>query len=274
MKKHVTSLKSLVFLMGVVLSIGAFGETNYSVNVGGLLKVDSRATNTVVAVPWMCFNTNGQMKIDIGTLVKQRNFVPGDTVMTVAADGSRVYEAWALGDDGWTWERVQTIRRETARQSYETPIEATNRWCGRGIGLWVSRCGVGADLTKPFYLGGQYESNAITNEIVAGTMTKPAWTLLSNPLEEAVDLNEDIAWNSNPSTDDLLSLVTSGGTLQTYTWRDSDRKWGYSEYRPIKEGSTFKKQVRVTDDCVVKPGYAFWYIRRGGAAFEIEWKKK
>lgn len=165
---------------------------------------------------------------------------------------------------------MTTIRREASTQEMHTSTEATNRWCGRGIGLWIQRCGEDADLAKPFYLGGQYEACSITNEIVEGTEA-PAWTLLSNPLEKEVDLNNDISWGANPTENDLLSLVTSKGSLQTYTWRDG--KWGYSTYEEIQKGKiTVKKQKRVTDDCVVKPGYAFWYIRRGGGKFEIEWK--
>ena len=268
MKKNVSSLKSLVFLMGVVLSIGAFGETVYSVNVGGLLKVDSKSTNTVVGVPWVFFNTNGVTNIDIATLVKTRNLVPGDIVRAVDPDGQRIYEAWSLNAEGH-WEPATTVKRTTERQIITTEKKVSERQYVRGIGLWVIRCGVGSDVLKPFYLGGQYESSPVVNTILGGSAGAPAWTLLSNPFDEELDLTTDVNWFENYTQGDEVFIVDAAGNERYYHFKEG-QGWGRTE--TTKEKGKLPKPTFVKG-CKVGPGCAFWYIRTG-ASFEIEWKKK
>lgn len=262
MKKQVTSLKSLVFLMGVVLSIGAFGETNYSYNVGGLLKIDSKTKNTLVSVPWVCFtNDESVVEIDIDTLVKKRNLVDGDIVMAVDFKG--FYESWEL-EDG-EWKKANTIRRTSKKQETITVPEAAERLAPRGIGLWIQRVGEGADWQTPVYVGGQYVSGEVETVIAGGAENAPAWTLLSNPFDEDVDLNEK-EWNGKPLATDEIFVTHPGGSQQVYTWKNG--AWGYSVY--VEDEATGLKRQKRVKEATVSANCGFWYVRMG-EAFAFKW---
>ena len=233
-----------------------------SVNVGGLLKIDSKSTNTVVNVPWVGFDADGLKPIDVARLVKTRNLVPGDTVMAAKADG--VYEAWTVSSAG-VWEPVTTVAKGPGAQALAA---AGGRTLARGLGLWLVRCGAGADVTKPFYVSGQLAAGAATTTIAKGAASAPAWTLLANPdRAAATDLNA-IDWQSKPLAADQISVAVAGGALVAYTWKNG--KWGTGGGYARDEATGLMKQQPRVETAIAPAGAAIWYVRRG-AAFSIQW---
>lgn len=236
-----------------------------SVNAGGLLRIDSKATNTVVNVPWVGFDADGSKPIDVARLVKTRNLVPGDTVMAAKADG--VYEAWTVSSAG-AWEPVTTVAKGPGAQTLAAAGAAAERTLSRGAGLWLVRCGEGADVTKPFYVSGQLAAGAATTTIAKGTSSAPAWTLLANPdRTAATDLNA-IDWQAKPLAADQVTVAVAGRTPVTYTWKGG--KWGTGGGYALDEATGLMKQQPRVETAVAPAGAAIWYVRRG-AAFSIQW---
>ena len=249
---RVSRLASLVLPLSAALAASAAE----SVNAGGLLRIDSRTTNTVVNVPWVGFDASGSKPIDVARLVKTLNLVPGDTLMAAKANG--VYEAWTVGA-GDAWEPVTTVAKGPGAQALAAAGAAGERTLARGTGLWLVRCGAGADVAKPFYVSGQ---------LAAGASSTPAWTLLANPDRAATtDLNA-IDWKSKPLAADQISVVVAGGVPVAYTWKDG--KWGTGGGYALDEATGLMKQQPRVETAVAPAGAAIWYVRRG-AAFSIQW---
>lgn len=254
---------SIVVSLAALASLASFAME--SVNVGGLLRIDSKATNTVVNVPWVGFDASGSKPIDVARLVKTRNLVPGDTVMAAKADG--VYEAWTVGAGG-AWEPVTTVAKGPGAQALAAAGAAAEHQLARGTGLWLVRCGEGSDVTKPFYVSGQLAAGAAVTTVAKGTSSAPAWTLLANPdRTAATDLNA-IDWQSKPLAADQISVAVSGGAPVAYTWKNG--KWGAGGGYAVDEATGLMKQQPRVETAIAPAGAAIWYVRRG-AAFSIQW---
>lgn len=266
---HVSRLMShvlpLALPLALALSAAFIASAAESVNAGGLLRIDSKATNTVVNVPWVGFDANGSKPIDVARLVKTRNLVPGDTVMAAKADG--VYEAWTVGAGG-AWEPVTTVAKGPGKQTLAAAGAAAERTLSRGLGLWLVRCGEGADVTKPFYVSGQLAAGAATTTIAKGAASAPAWTLLANPdRTAATDLNA-IDWQAKPLAADQVTVAVAGRTPVIYTWKGG--KWGTGGGYALDEATGLMKQRPRVETAIAPAGAAIWYVRRG-AAFSIQW---
>ena len=254
---------SIVVSLAALASLASFAME--SANVGGILKIDSKATNTVINVPWAGFDANITKPIDIARLVKTRNLVLGDTVMAVKPSG--IYEAWTVGAGG-AWEPVTTVAKGPGAQVLAAVGAAAEHQLARGAGLWLVRCGEGADVMTPFYVSGQLAAGAAATTIAAGSSSAPAWTLLANPSRAtATDLNA-ISWNSKPLAADQISVVVAGGSPITYTWKNG--KWGTGGGYALDEATGLMKQQPRVETAVAPAGAAIWYVRRG-AAFSIQW---
>ena len=261
---HVSRLMSHVLPLALTLATPVTSFAAGSVNAGGLLRIDSRATNTVVNVPWVGFDADGAKPIDVARLVKTRNLVPGDTVMAAKANG--VYEAWTVGAGG-AWEPVTTVAKGPGAQALAAAGAAGERTLARGMGLWLVRCGEGADVAKPFYVSGQLAVGAAATTIAKGTSSSPAWTLLANPdRAAATDLNA-IDWQSKPLAADQITVATADGQA-SYTWKNG--KWGTGGGYGTDPATGLMKQLPRVETAVAPAGAAVWYVRRG-AAFSVQW---
>ena len=269
MKNFLMSDISRVFVSIVavflVASVSA-AERVESVNVGGLLRIDSKEVNTVVNVPWVGFSADTTKPIDIASLVKTRNLVPGDMVMAVRPDG--IYEAWTVSASR-TWEPAMTVTKGIDGQTVIEAGEASAHMVERGVGLWLVRSGEGADVEKPFYVSGQYEAVAGNTTVVGGSAAAPTWTLLANPDRTvATDLNA-IKWEGNPLSSDQISVITSDGGMVTYTWKSG--KWGTGGgYAWDEEKGVWRQKAR-DENAIAPVGTAIWYIRKG-KAFKFSWE--
>ena len=263
---HVSRLASLALPLAMAFAVSAVE----SANVGGLLEIDSGATNTIVNVPWVGFAENDATPIDIAALVKTRNLAVGDTVMAVKPNGD--YEAWSVGEKR-AWVPVTTIAKVPGAQTLAEAAAANERTLKRGLGLWLVRCGEGADLSKPFYVSGQYAAASETVTVAGVGSGASAWTLLANPDRTAVTKLNEIDWQGKPLAGDEIAVVKNDGAHQIFTWRkeqDGTWRWGTGGGWE-KDGATGLMRQKARDTSAeVSAGAAIWYVRKG-ESFSFSW---
>ena len=265
---HVSRLASLVLPLATLALSSAAAVT--SAQIGGLLEIDSGAVNTIVNVPWVGFAKDDTHPIDVAALVKTRNLVVGDTLMAVKPDG--VYEAWSVDENG-TWQPVKTLVKGKDGQTLAEPPAAGERTLACGLGLWLVRCGQGADLTKPFYVSGQYTASPGTATVAGVGSGASAWTLLANPDRTAVTKLNEIDWQGKPLAGDEIAVVKNDGAHQIFTWRkeqDGTWRWGTGGGWE-KDGATGLMRQKARDTSAeVSAGAAIWYVRKG-ESFSFSW---
>lgn len=269
---HVSRLMSRVLPLALALAapVAAAGA-----NVGGLMKIDSGMTNTLVAVPWVAYDGDGDAAtnaIALQSFVKTRNLVAGDTVMTIGTNG--VYGAWTLNESGG-WEQLPTVvKRSEGLQQVFASVAASEHPVEQGTAVWLVRSGAGADVTKPVYFAGQFSSAHGSRELPAGTVKSPARSLVSVPTMAGFDLN---SIQEGVDEKDEIALITD--TLpRIYTPKKVEDKWvwGYDVAETVTmEDTPFGKatittNVRHTDATHLNFGQGFWYLSRGGSP-KVEW---
>lgn len=223
-------------------------------NVCGLLKITSDLNNTIIGVPWVEVGTGADIKV--AKLVKTDNLSEGDTLYYYK-DGT--WNAWSLGAQGW--QPNTTVKVDGA--TVAAPQEAQG--IARGQALILER----QDLTKPFYLYGQFTTAAAAAQtITAGSATAPTYTLLASPKVEGFNFNAT-GKIANPGTDDEIIIPKNNGENTILTLQDG--KWGT---RVKKTTTRFGKTVtsytwtEATDP--IAAGTGFWYVSKGGTP-TINW---
>lgn len=246
----------LVAVCSALYSINATAED--SINVFGVLEVHSKATNTIVSVPWVQLGYATNDAIRVCDLVLTNNLSAGDTIVVYDLDTrteNQAYEGWVLSNGGWA-----SIVTVTENEVVDAPKADTAR-LRRGKAFMLSRRHpIEGGTAVPFYLCGQYtDANADGVEIAAGTMQTPVYHFLAAPYVEDKNLN-DIGWNAaNIGENDtiLLPQNASDGATIIYNFDSSAGKWYYS----VKSG---RKMVK-TYGGTIPAGTGFWYISRGGS---------
>ena len=238
-------------------------------NVGGLMKVDSGMTNTLVAVPWVAYDAAGDAAtnaIALQSFVKTRNLVVGDTVMTIDTNG--VYGAWELTASGGWHPLTTVVKKSEEVQRVFASVAASEHPVGQGTALWLVRCGAGANVAKPVYFSGQYSSAHGSRTLPAGTWKSPARSLVSVPTPGGFDLN-DI--QEGVDEKDEIALVTDTVPVTYKPRKDGDKwVWGWEESVVEEKSTPFgpasaTKVVRHESNTLIPFGRGFWYLSRGGA---------
>lgn len=223
-------------------------------NVCGLLKITSDLNNTIIGVPWVEVGTGADVKV--AKLVKTDNLTPGD-MLYYYQNGT--WNAWTLGAQGWGPNTTVKVDGSTVA----APQEAQG--VARGKALILERKG---DVTKPFYLYGQFTSDAAAAQtITAGTASAPSYTLLASPKVEAFDFNAE-GKIANPSADDEIIIPQNGGASTIFTLQNGE--WGT---RVATTKTRFGKTVTSytwTKAAPVAAGTGFWYVSKGGSP-TINW---
>ena len=261
---HVSRLMSHVLPLALPLAAALVASAVESANVGGLLEINSHATNTIVNVPWVGFAENDTTPIDIAALVKTRNLVFGDTVMAVRSNG--VYEAWSV-DENDAWAKMPTVTKGPGEQTLTEAVAASARKLNRGLGLWLVRCGAGANLDLPFYVSGQYAAASESVTVAGDASGAVAWTLLANPDRTAETSLNDINWNGNPLPADEIAVVKDDGAHQIFTWKNG--LWGTGGGWTTNSLGLVQQKKRDTT-AKVPAGTAIWYVRKG-ESFSFDW---
>ncbi len=215
-----------------------------STNTIGVLKVESGAKTTAIAVPWEAL---GGGDISVSNIVRTATLTPGDELMAYAPDGK--YKAWEL-DENKVWQPVTV-----AGGSSETEADAYT--VKRGSAVWLKR----QDTTQPIYLVGEVaatEKAAATIE--AGTAESPSWNLVGSAGTEPVNVNEIGA----AATDKII--VPTATVPKNYEHNTEKGEWGYWDYETVIKLSgrkTVKKVWKSASVETIPAGTGFWYLNGG-----------
>ena len=240
----------------------------------GVVKVESSAEWTIVAVPW---ESLGDGDIKASELIHLGNRSNGDE-LRVYKDGT--YQTYVLEDGVWTSDAAQFTANEQANQQEETPVEADVVTIPRGAGVWLKR----VDPTAPIYLLGQKPTEpSQASETVKTTLepaasaTEPTWNLLASPALEPVKISDVVP---EGSTGDAI-LIPSETIPKKYTYEEG-KGWGYEG---VVETYTFwvnGVQVSVPEvghvvdtDAKLPAAKGFWYINSStDGNRQIDWEHK
>lgn len=217
-------------------------------NVCGLLKITSDLKNTIIGVPWVEVGTGADVKV--AKLVKTDNLAEGD-MLYYYQNGT--WNAWTLGAQGWGPNTTVKVDGITVADPQEVQGVA------RGKALILERKG---DVTKPFYLYGQFTSDAAAAQtITAGTASAPSYTLLASPKVEAFDFNAE-GKIVNPGVNDQIIIPKNGGDNTILTLQDG--KWGYRKATTAKKFGKTVTTYTWTQADALAAGTGFWYVSKGG----------
>ena len=227
----------------------------------GVLKVDSDAKFTILAVPWKAFD-GGDVKVS--ELVHAASLSNDD--MLYAYDGNGNLESWRVKDGVW----VSMTESKDDQQS-ET-YDPAGFGLARGKGVWLKR----ENVKSPIYLMGQPTTETATTTLTAATdENTPSWNLVASPNLDEVDVANKFKDNT---TDEII--VPTAGTPKHYTCKDG--AWGYpgasvTTNKTVTLPNGQKKEItiiqstRKTDDTKISPGKGFWYLNRGTKSKTIYW---
>jgi hypothetical protein len=225
-----------------------------STNIIGVLEVASTLTNTLAAVPWTALAKDpvvaGENPVTVSNYVHTPHLGDGDSVQV--ADKGHIYRYWQWNGQNKAWEGAKTITRDAVVP--ETAASAHS--LDRNSAVWVTR---DKPEEKPFFLIGQYSSEAQKLKIAAGTDTNPVCTLVPNPCLTAINVN-GYGWGKNPigNNKDLIRIPNGDKAPLLVQWNGTE--WG----RYVNEG----RKTVWKNDVMVPAGTGFWYMRCGGE-FEI-----
>ena len=223
-----------------------------SENTIGVLKVESSAKSTVIAVPWESLAADGE-DITVSDLVRTATLSEGDE-LKVYDTATGKYRAWTLNGSK-EWAPIPVVGGASSEEAGDSTI-------ARGSGVWLTR----TDTTQPIYLVGEVAEQSTTTTIAGANEEKPTWNLVAAPTVESVDLNEKFP---DANEGDVV-LVPTDGAPKRYTYKDGS--WGYDDYVTTvnKKGIEVVKVVRNTNVTNVPIGTGFWYMNAGDAK-NVEW---
>ena len=223
-----------------------------SENTIGVLKVESSAKSTVIAVPWESLAADGQ-DITVSDLVRTATLSEGDE-LKVYDTATGKYRAWTLNESK-EWEPIPVVGGASSEEAGDSTM-------ARGSGVWLTR----QDTEKPIYLVGEVAEQSTTTTIAGANEEKPTWNLVAAPTVEAVDLNEKFP---DANEGDVVMVPTETAPRR-YTYENGS--WGYTDYEEVKTARGIKvvKPVRKTDVTEVPAGTGFWYSNAGEEK-DVEW---
>ena len=241
----------------------------------GVVKVDSAAEWTIVAVPWESLADGEDIKAS--ELIHLGNRSNGDELRVYQ---SGTYQTYELVNGEWTGDAAQFTANNDNTSSQQDPQAANVVTIPRGAGVWLKR----VDPTAPIYLLGQKPTEpSQASETVKTTLepaasaTEPTWNLLASPALEPVKISDVVP---EGSTGDAI-LIPSETIPKKYTYEEG-KGWGYEG---VVETYTFwvnGVQVSVPEvghvvdtDAKLPAAKGFWYINSStDSNRQIDWENK
>lgn len=219
-----------------------------SENTFGLLRVDSTAKETIVAVPWVEAGSDDQ-PISVKNLISSKNISNGDELFVYL--GSYGQYAGYVFDNG-EWKSAQNVIK-SGLVSQAGDMASTHP---RGSALVLRR----KDASKPFYLFGQVGKTAPQSL----DLIKGGYNLIAPPGDTAVDLNDSTVVEFNGvlglSNDRIETTDKATGVAIKYMYKNG--VWCYTKGR-----TTVKT-------CIIQPGEGVWlYLDANSTVTKLTWKK-
>jgi uncharacterized repeat protein (TIGR02543 family) len=210
----------------------------------GVMKVESNAAYTIVAVPW---SSLGEGDIKVNELLYTGNRSEGD--MLYAYDKvNKDYAAgtWCLNANK-EWDAVNNFQGNNLVSSDPSMT------IKRGQAVWLKRI----DPDEPIYLLGQVSEEPASVDLEEGSAETPSWNLVASPAAEELDVT---TLSVDGAENDQIIVPTAGAPVN-YTVKG--KTWGY--WKPVKDDDGIVRKVWTTEDVKVPAGQGFWYLNSGSS---------
>ena len=211
----------------------------------GVMKVESNADYTIVAVPW---SSLGEGDIKVNELLYTGNRSEDD--MLYAYDKvNKDYAAgtWRLNANK-EWEAVNNSQGDNQVSSSDPGMTIK-----RGQAVWIKR----VNASEPIYLLGQVSEEPASVDLEEGSAETPSWNLVASPAAEELDVT---TLSVDGAENDQIIVPTAGAPVN-YTVNSGT--WGY--WKPVKGDDGIVRKVWTTEDVKVPAGQGFWYLNSGSS---------
>ena len=268
--------KSAIAFAFVLSAAAAMAETTTasSANVFGVLRVDSKAAKTIVAVPWEKTDVAGGA-IDVAKVVKTANLTAGDKIFvydgrepspTSPSESKSRYNTWILtaGEGGvlyWANSAKQVIENGEVNKA----PDAAKANIARGTAFILERqYPTNSDgSAKPFYLFGQVAASKGSYTVVAGSNHYPCFNLIAAPATAGQRLNS-LTWDgSKINALDSICIPSADGSFQTVLqWKDG--RWKYQGFPAATIPGVAPAKTWIEYTGTIPAGTGIWYVSKGG----------
>jgi len=246
MKKH------LVASAVGVLALGVWAKTEVSgLNFLGYSEIDSRRAYLPIAIPYDAPAIRSGVEISVADVVLTATLSEGDELY-VYSHKEKAYNVYTLKMNAaktakeWVPDTTQviTVGGATERKS----VAAESNGLATGYGLWLHR--IGESTNSTVQVMGQL-ALSINVSVLPGKSS-----LLGVPTEVDLDLNgADSPFAGKAAKNDLIEVPQDDGSLVMYRF----------------DGTAWTSATRGKALESLKAGWAFWYVRKGETALEVEW---
>lgn len=248
--------------VSLLASAAAFAETSATTaNVIGVLRVDSAAKRTIVAVPWVAAGVaDGNIKVT--DLVKTSNLTPGDTLYYYNGE---TFDSWVLmaGESGQApvWQAAVGVTENGKAEENASPDV---QGLPRGGAILLDR----KTPSAPFYLQGQVGTTDIASKVIAaGTVAAPVYSLIAPPKvqNEATFALSSLKFTGTIGAKDRIFIYLPSGETKECQYKDG--KWKYNTWTAGENGWMTESWSEAT----IPTGTGFWYVSTTATPPTIEW---
>jgi len=273
-------MKKLLFTAISALAVAGVAQAAESTQFGAM-QVLSTTKRTLVAIPWDNSAAGGG-DIVVSNLVLTANLTAGDTLDTVASDGSRL-NRWTLREGAKKvlyWESGNMVGENW--QAVTPSADKTT--VPRGSSVILIRQAFTNNLGQaiPFFVMGQVASSASSTTITAGTSDKPVYNMLAPPSTVAQGLNggdHGATWSGTaPDANDRIYIPGAAGLNTELRYAVPEDGSGSSAVwceNTTVETTIYGKTVKTTKLApfggTIPVGTGFWYLSKGGSP-TVTWK--
>ena len=254
----------------VCASMSAVADTTVQGgNVFGILAVESKSADTIVAVPWCECSTGENQPIAISNIVKTANLTAGDKLYALDSKGDKI-NTWALtaGTGGVLY--WASLKQVVESGVVENSISAAQAHAARGSAIILHRqnpTNNGAAI--PFYLYGQVgTSSTVDTAIVPGSLVAPAYTLIAPPVDSSSVAVPGEVLTGMQTGDSIVTRSTLTGVNREYTYNGS--QWEY--ITRTHSGGKITSVTNTVDSISLPCGTGAWYVSRNATAPTLTWK--
>lgn len=238
-------MKLRVMICAMVAGAALFADDVMSPTFGLIRVTDTASSNTVIGVPWKNIGDDGN--VTLSNLVSTATLDAGDIVYLYEGETWLGYQLSASG----VWEALTTVNGTDV----VSPQAADAKRLVRGTGLIIQR----ADKTKPIYLCGRCDSEAVTTAIADSSTV-----LIANSSDAEVTIGSTVG-----AAGDQIRVPLNGGAMKIYE-KDSAKGWGSWEETVTMRNGRPKATRAWQNGCSFLPGMGGWYVS-GTAGTSITW---
>ena len=270
-------MKKNAFLIASALvcaSVPAFADgTVDGGNIFGILKVESKTADTIVAVPWCECATNDNGAVAISNIVKTANLTVGDTLCALDSNRDKI-NTWTLTSGAGNVLYWESQKQVVESGVVENSISAAQAHAARGTAIILHRQNPTNSVgnANAFYLYGQVGSRDVTTTPIAATESAPAYTLIAPPSTNDVNLLQSGVLTDVPNGDSIVVRFDNGVNRE---FKYNGSSWVYTKrtYNPKAETAALAYTITEypTNSITLKCGTGAWYISRGASVPTIAW---